>query len=108
MPLETWKHKTETINRTNDSLLIKMFVTLTPVFGIEQDRFNLSSLMHCLNLFSSYQENLKRNLIPSHPADMICVRVYLGEVISGPALVVQICRRERERERERQTDRQTV
>ena len=45
MPLETWKHKTETSNnRTNDLLLIKMFVTLTPVFGIEQDRFNLSSL----------------------------------------------------------------
>ena len=54
MPLETWKHKTETSNRTNDLLLIKMFVTLTPVFGIEQDRFNLSSLMHCLNLFSLY------------------------------------------------------
>ena len=60
MPRETWKHKTETSNRTNDLLLIKMFVTLTPVFGIEQDRFNLSSLMHCLNLFSLYKENLKR------------------------------------------------
>ena len=60
MPLETWKRKTETSNRTNDILLIKMLVTLTPVFGIEQDRFKLSSLMHCLNLFSLYQENLKR------------------------------------------------
>ena len=51
MPLETWKHKTETSNRTNDILLIKMLVTLTPVFGIEQDRFKLFNVLLKFVLF---------------------------------------------------------
>ena len=54
------------------------------------------------------------NLLPSYPADVICVLVNLGNVIRksanlavGGGKSAEERERERERERDRQTDRQT-
>ena len=65
--------------------------------------------MYSLNQEQS--ENMN-NLLPSYPADVICVQVNLGKVIRKSANLAvgggkSAEERERERERERQTDRQT-